>query len=499
MKTLRLFIFLAFITPALAQENPDEFDGLEVYLLRHAETIGNVTGDYSGENQRLFSPKGRKQIKGIVRKLKDYNFDHVIVSPTWRTRQTILPYLKANHITAEIWPEIAECCCDSRGNADPAKEIPLGEEIVITEEEVPYFKLRDKDSNRRYAPQTDAEAVAQIARAGHLIRKKYGQSGASILLVSHSCTGSRIMENLLGIKQAGRFAPANAALTHLTQEPDKNFRLLTFNDQRFEQKYSWQYKDNTSPEPNAEIKLDLYPKYLATHTDEGYRLDWKLRDENRKALLFGSELFSPNAKGRAALLTLSLPSRGAKRGDIWTLVSSLYVGSEQVQQWTFKILFPDHVVLNGPWKISTTDDEACVKLDYDDTDWLETVVPGAWENDALPNYDGIAWYRKIFTVPEDQLNRWGTNDIGLVMGAIDDADETWLNGKQIGNLGVFPPAKITAYDLPRLYEFDPQLLQETNIIAIRVSDWGGGGGIWKGPVGVGTMKELTTAIKFGIQ
>ena len=85
------------------------------------------------------------------------------------------------------------------------------------------------------------------------------------------------------------------------------------------------------------------------------------------------------------------------------------------------------------------------------------------------------------------------------MGAIDDADETYLNGKQIGKFGEFPPAKVTAYDLPRLYEFKPELLQETNVIAIRVSDWGGGGGIWKGPVGVGSMKELTTAIKLGIR
>ena len=144
MKALHLFILLAFVTPALAQEKAMETSGLDVYLIRHAETIGNVTGDYSEENQRLFSPKGRKQIKGIVRKLKNYEFDQVIVSPTWRTRQTILPYLRANNITAEIWPEIEECCCGSRGNMDPAENIPFGDEIMISEEEKPYFKLRDE-------------------------------------------------------------------------------------------------------------------------------------------------------------------------------------------------------------------------------------------------------------------------------------------------------------------------------------------------------------------
>ena len=83
------------------------------------------------------------------------------------------------------------------------------------------------------------------------------------------------------------------------------------------------------------------------------------------------------------------------------------------------------------------------------------------------------------------------------MGAIDDADETFLNGQRIGATGEFPPAQVTAWDKPRLYEFDRSLLAETNVLAVRVSDWMGGGGIWKGPVAVGPAAELRTAAALG--
>lgn len=184
-----LLLVLLFIpSPAVAEEPPR---GLDVYLVRHAESMGNVTGDYSEENQRTFSPKGLEQVAGIAEKLKTYHFDHILVSPTHRTRQTILPYLKAHGLTAEIWPEVEECCCDLRGNASPARVIPQGDPVIIEEDEALYFRIRE-DGSIRYAPGDDAEGVAQIFKARDEVLKRFGQSGKSVLIVTHSCTGSRI-------------------------------------------------------------------------------------------------------------------------------------------------------------------------------------------------------------------------------------------------------------------------------------------------------------------
>jgi broad specificity phosphatase PhoE len=222
---MRPFILVAILLLAAAQAS-----GLDVYLIRHAETMGNVTLDYSETNQCTFSPKGLAQVAGIAEKLNGFSFDDVLVSPTWRTRQTILPYLKAHNMTAEICPEIEECCCDCRGDTEPSTDIPLGAKIAIGENETPYFKLRDTNTVFRFAPATEAENVAQIRRAGDLIRSRFGGSGKSVLVVTHSCTGGRFIEDLLGLTLTGRFSPGNAALTHLRQEADGSFSLLMLND-----------------------------------------------------------------------------------------------------------------------------------------------------------------------------------------------------------------------------------------------------------------------------
>jgi hypothetical protein len=86
--------------------------------------------------------------------------------------------------------------------------------------------------------------------------------------------------------------------------------------------------------------------------------------------------------------------------------------------------------------------------------------------------------------------------LALVLGAVDDADETFLNGEKIGAAGQFPPAQGTAWDQPRCYVFAPDLLQEENLLAVRVADWMGGGGIWRGPVAIGpadAMRRLVGA------
>jgi len=67
---------------------------LDLYYVRHAQTMANVTREYTEENQRTFSPLGEAQVDEVTEKLADLHFDVVIVSPAWRTQRTILPYLK---------------------------------------------------------------------------------------------------------------------------------------------------------------------------------------------------------------------------------------------------------------------------------------------------------------------------------------------------------------------------------------------------------------------
>ena len=478
----------------LAVSAATQSPALDVYLIRHAETMGNVTLDYSETNQCTFSPKGLTQVAGITGKLKDLSFDDVLVSPTWRTRQTILPYLKAHKVTAEICPEIEECCCDCHGDTKPAANIRRGERIVISEGDAPYFKLRDTNTIFRLAPATEEESVAQIRRAGDLIRSRFTGSGKSILIVTHSCSGGRIIEELLGLKLDGRFSPGNAALSHLRQEADGHFTLLMLNDAPFQPQYSWKISGTDLPMPGQPLTFTLSANHFSQSGADSARVVWKLLNAKKQVVKEGSETLA-GAREANHILDLTVETTGAGFGDVWTLDSSLYSGTNRIRQWTYDFLFPSYESLAGPWRIRSGDDPAWATPELPDEKWATTIVPRGWEKDALPDYDGTAWYRMHFSLPPEALLRWSNAPLAILLGAIDDADETFLNGKRIGAMGEFPPAKITAWDQPRIYEFDRSLLAETNVLAVRVSDWMGGGGIWKGPVAVGPAAELHTAAK----
>ncbi|MES2021149.1 MAG: sialate O-acetylesterase [Pseudomonadota bacterium] len=54
-----------------------------------------------------------------------------------------------------------------------------------------------------------------------------------------------------------------------------------------------------------------------------------------------------------------------------------------------------------------------------------------WGVPALETYLGMLWYQKTVTLTPDQARQMAT----IAIGAIDDADRTWINGKPVGGRG----------------------------------------------------------------
>lgn len=103
----------------------------------------------------------------------------------------------------------------------------------------------------------------------------------------------------------------------------------------------------------------------------------------------------------------------------------------------------------------------------DDSDWKAVAVPQLWEEQGFAGLDGIVWYRNSFTLTEAQAKA----GIELGLGKIDDSDISFVNGNEIGKM-------TGAYNSPRVYAVAPQYLKAgKNVIAIRVEDTGGGGGV----------------------
>lgn len=97
--------------------------------------------------------------------------------------------------------------------------------------------------------------------------------------------------------------------------------------------------------------------------------------------------------------------------------------------------------------------------------WKTMNVPGHWEGQGLPNFDGIVWFRRDFDLPEN----WTDKDAKLHLGPIDDRDTTWVNGSKVGEM--------SDWNHDRTYKVPKKLLKTgRNTIAVRVLDTGGGGG-----------------------
>ena len=94
-------------------------------------------------------------------------------------------------------------------------------------------------------------------------------------------------------------------------------------------------------------------------------------------------------------------------------------------------------------------------------------LPNHWEKAGLEGFDGAVWFRKEVTVSEQFAKE---KDLQLRLSTIDDMDSTWLNGVKIGGL--------RGWDRNRNFSIPDGLLKPgKNVIAIRVIDWIGNGGI----------------------
>jgi sialate O-acetylesterase len=103
----------------------------------------------------------------------------------------------------------------------------------------------------------------------------------------------------------------------------------------------------------------------------------------------------------------------------------------------------------------------------DTAGWETMNLPAMWEEAGHEGFDGIAWFRRSFDLPAD----WAGRDLVLRLGAIDDVDTTWVNGVEVGTTSGWTASR--AYRVPA-----SALRAKDNVIAVRVLDTGGGGGIW---------------------
>ena len=152
-------------------------------------------------------------------------------------------------------------------------------------------------------------------------------------------------------------------------------------------------------------------------------------------------------------------------------------------------ILPD-LNLEGLWKFNIGDSSTYRNRNYPDKNWENLIVPGYWETQGHNDYDGFAWYRKTFVIPENLNNK----KLVFIGGKIDDLDQVYINGVLIGSTGDMGTlhfdqewSKFRAYTIP-----DSLIIPgKPNTIAVRVYDGYLNGGIYQGPVGIISRDKFT--------
>jgi DUF1680 family protein len=139
----------------------------------------------------------------------------------------------------------------------------------------------------------------------------------------------------------------------------------------------------------------------------------------------------------------------------------------------------DTVMLPLSWKFRIGDDARWANPSLDDRSWKAIEIGALWEDLGYPGYDGCAWYRGQFVIPGRLIDRsFHHAGVKIRLGMIDDADSTFVNGTYLGSARI--------WNLVREYHIGPGEIRrgEMNTVAVRVYDWGGGGGIYAPPFDV---------------
>ncbi len=137
-------------------------------------------------------------------------------------------------------------------------------------------------------------------------------------------------------------------------------------------------------------------------------------------------------------------------------------GSQRVtDERNTDVILADTKALNQGW----------AGMEVDPSQWETMDLPTLWEDTGL-SIDGVVWFRKEITTPQD----WTGRDLTLKLSTIDDADLTYFNGTEIGHTFYDTPS---CWMAPRIYTVPGHLVHAgKNVIAVRVLDSQGGGGIY---------------------
>jgi broad specificity phosphatase PhoE len=199
----------------------------ELVLVRHGESFGNLTGDYSTSRHDNLTDTGWAQARTLAAHWRR-PFDRWAASPLGRTRQTALPTLERFGVTAELWPDLAECCWQEPRHLPPSDPelplVPLGLEAHEERWFGPAHLAAVAPEHERWQ-----DGLRRMRRAAAALDAVV-RGGQSILAVSHGYAISKLVILLTGEGDVNEvFDMVNTGVTRLVPTEPGRYTIEEFN------------------------------------------------------------------------------------------------------------------------------------------------------------------------------------------------------------------------------------------------------------------------------
>ena len=236
---------------------------------------------------------------------------------------------------------------------------------------------------------------------------------------------------------------------------------------------------------NSKIRMFNVEKQISINPLGDVKGSWKVsspeetKNFSASAYFFAKELF----KKLQVPIGIINSSWGGTPAESWTSKKTIDTFNEfksVTQSINTSDLFKNELKWFSQFKaigIPTTDeqwinlnllDNLIVETSYNDSDWEEIQLPGRYDNQINGGeFNGAVWFRKNIVI--DNLD----SDYILTIGAVDDMDETYVNGHKIGGL-----IGMGFWNKKREFKIPKSILKKgNNTIAVRAIDAEGVGEI----------------------
>lgn len=167
-----------------------------IYLIRHGESNGNATGDYSTLAHDNLTKKGIAQAKQLAVEVENINPEMILCSPLSRAMQTIKPYLENTDRKATLLPFLSECCWQEDGDktiSNPPKVI----DFEVAESDLAYFIKENDFDTIPSDDETWGDGYERVKKTFSWIQESDYES---VAILTHGCFISILEAELLGLE-----------------------------------------------------------------------------------------------------------------------------------------------------------------------------------------------------------------------------------------------------------------------------------------------------------